>query len=305
MQEEERVVALGREGYPKPLGFIPDPPPHIHVRGRRDLEQLALSGVAVAIVGARDASPYGLATARDLARSLSERGITVVSGLARGIDGAAHRGAIEGGGATVAVVGSGTDVIYPWAHRELRGAVLRHGLVVGEWPAGTPALPHHFPSRNRLISGLCLGVVVVEATIKSGSLHTARHALDQGREVFAVPGPIGSPRSEGPHALLKAGAKLVETVEDVLAELPAVYMEKPPPDEGDAEPRGLELLREIAGGAATVDAMGARLGRKIEEIWMDLVELEVRGLVRRGPGGHYRATLDHPPARTPPPRGRG
>jgi len=283
---DERRIRWGDPDYPGPLRCIDEPPQELFVRGARSVERIAFGGLAVAIVGARDATAYGLATARSLARGLARHGVVVVSGLAIGIDGAAHQGALEGGGVTVAVVGGGTDVVYPRAHARLRSAILGNGLVVGEWVAGTRPAAFHFPLRNRLISGLSIGVVVVEATPKSGSLITARWALEQGREVFAVPGPVGSARSSGPHALLKEGAKLVENEHDVLEELPSWL---PPPPDPEHLPGGEagRLLSEIVEGAETVDAMAARTGRKPEEIWGDLLDLELRGLVLRGPGGRF------------------
>jgi DNA processing protein len=285
----EREIRWGDPDYPGPLRFLADPPPVVYVRGALHLQREAFGGYAVAIVGARDATAYGLAVARSLAHGLARHGVVVVSGLARGIDGAAHRGALEAGGVTVAVVGGGVDVVYPQAHRALRAEILRSGLVIGEWPNGTRPLAHQFPLRNRIISGLALGVVVVEATARSGSLITARWALEQGREVFAVPGPIGSARSSGPHGLLKEGAKLVENEQDVLDELPG-WVAAAPAQVAAPAGAAAELLVEIARGASTVDAMGARTGRKTEEIWADLLDLELRGLVLRGPGGRYSAT---------------
>ncbi|MEW6267713.1 MAG: DNA-processing protein DprA [Thermodesulfobacteriota bacterium] len=287
----EVVVAFGDRSYPGALRHVYAPPRRLHVRGRLAASPEALSMPSIAVVGARDATAYGLALARALGRGLAEAGIQVVSGLALGIDGAAHRGALDAGGVTVAVVGTGTDVVYPRQHRRLRIEILREGAVVSELPPGTPPRPGHFPQRNRIISGLSLGVVVVEATLRSGSLGTARHALEQGREVFAVPGPVGSARSQGPHSLLKRGARLVENVDDILVELPPGVLR---PGSRAAAPAGLSpaaagLLEAIRGGAPTVDAMAARTGSKVPEILNDLLLLELRGLVARGPGGRYAA----------------
>ncbi len=282
----EDVLRLGEPGYPRPLRHTFDPPPRLYVLGGGDRER-AFSGVAVAIVGARDATAEGEALARALGRGLAESGVTVVSGLAIGIDGAAHRGALEAGGLTVAVVGAGTDVVYPHRHRALREAVVQRGLVVGEWPSGTRPRPFHFPRRNRIISGLSLGVVVVEASVRSGALSTARWALEQGREVFAVPGPAGAPRSAGPHRLLRAGARLVEGVQDILDELP---FEAPvgARSHDAGTPRGnSDLLAAIGRGAVTVDALVARTGRRPEDVWVSLLDLEVRGAVARSAGGRF------------------
>jgi len=291
-EPDELVLAFGDRDYPGALRHVYEPPRRLHVRGALAAEPRALAAPSIAVVGARDATAYGLAIARDLGRALAEAGIVVVSGLALGIDGAAHRGALDGGGITVAVAGAGSDIVYPRQHAGLRAAILERGAVVSEYPTGTPPLKGYFPRRNRIISGLSLGVVVVEATLKSGSLSTARHALEQGREVFAVPGPVGAPRSRGPHWLLKGGARLVETVDDILAELPSGVVE--PPGKPGRRPtltgELAELLEGIGAGAATVDALAERVGGKVPEILAELLSLELRGLVVRGPGGRYALT---------------
>lgn len=286
----EWVIERDSERYPRALRHIHDPPPRLHLRGVLAGERGALDAPSVAVVGARDATAYGLAIARDLGRALAEAGIVVVSGLALGIDGAAHRGALEACGRTVAVVGGGTDVVYPRPHAALRREILAHGVLVSEHPATTAPRPGQFPRRNRIVSGLSLGVVVVEATLRSGSLTTAQHALEQGREVFAVPGPAGAPRSAGPHALLRRGAKLVETVDDVLAELPAGIAR--PPVHGCLDTARLpadlaSIVEAIRAGAATADAVALRLDHKLPEILEKLVMLELRGNVVRGPAGRY------------------
>jgi len=283
---EIRLTA-GDRGYPETLRHLADPPAALHLRGAQAVE-LASGGpwpAAVAIVGARDATAYGLAVARDLGRRLAEAGVVVVSGLAVGIDAAAHRGALEAGGTTFAVIGCGTDVDYPRTNARLREEILETGLVLGEQAPGTPALGHHFPARNRILSALSMGVVVVEATLRSGSLSSARHALEQGREVFAVPGPVTSPRSRGPHWLLKQGARLVEGVEDVLGELPGLSQLSPRGLPGGLSQPCVEILEAISGGATSVDAIALRLGRKVPGILEDLLVLELRGEVLRGPAG--------------------
>jgi DNA processing protein len=209
------LIGLTDPRYPDPLKMIPDPPPYLYLKGRLRPEDRR----AVAIVGARRASGYGRAVTERLSRELAVRGFTIVSGMARGIDGWAHQAAVEVSGRTLAVLGCGLDVLYPREHDELRDMICRQGALLSDYPLGTPPDPVNFPKRNRIISGLSLGVVVVEAAEHSGSLITARLALDQGREVFAVPGPIGTTTSIGTHSLIKQGAKLVEGVEDVLAEL--------------------------------------------------------------------------------------
>ncbi len=289
---DERCFSLDAPGFPAALRSIPDPPAVLFARGAL-AEQMARDACAlapaIAVVGARDATAYGLAVARELGRTLASRGVLVVSGLAAGIDGAAHRGALEAGGRTVAVVGGGTDVVYPREHGLLREGILRRGVILAEQPAGTRPLRHHFPARNRMISGLSLGVVVVEATLRSGSLVTARHALEQGREVFAVPGPVGSPRSRGPHHLLKQGARLVETADDVFAELPVLEAALPPPAAGrHAEQERLdEILGLLRCGATTVDELVERSGMEVQAILAHLLDLELAGQVARGAAGRY------------------
>lgn len=307
--DPEEVVAFGDRLYPPTLRHVFDPPRRLWVRGALARRLEALAAPSIAVVGSRDATAYGLAMARELGRGLAEAGLTVVSGLALGIDGAAHRGALEAGGSTVAVTGAGTDVVYPRQHAALRSEILRHGALVAELPPGTPPLRAHFPRRNRIISGLSLGVVVVEATLRSGSLVTARHALEQGREVFAVPGPARAPRSRGPHELLRRGARLVESVEDVLAELPEGIARRPEAAGAPAAGRpGLAaedalLLEALRAGAATPDALVVRLGTEVAEVLRRLVALELRGLVSRGPGGRYAAVASAPSSGTAHARG--
>jgi len=212
---DQIVLAPGDERYPALLGAIPSPPP-LRVRGSLE----PADGLAVAIVGSRRSTPYGVEVAEALAAELAARGVTIVSGLARGIDAAAHRGALHGGGRTLAVLGSGIDVVYPPENRDLRQAIERQGAVISQFPNGTAPLPFNFPLRNRTIAGLALGVVVVEASERSGALITAGLAADLGREVFAVPGRVTSEVSRGPHGLLRDGAILVRDWADVVQELP-------------------------------------------------------------------------------------
>jgi DNA processing protein len=274
--------------YPPLLRHVVEPPAPLFARGQLvETRDEWDDAPAVAIVGARDATAYGLGVARDLGRELARRGVVVVSGLAVGIDGAAHRGALDAGGRTIAVVGAGTDVVYPRQHARLRAEILSSGAVVSEMPAGTPPMPHHFPRRNRLISGLCLGVVVVEATLRSGSLSTARHALEQGREVMAVPGAVVAPRSRGPHALLKEGAKLVETVDDIVAEIPVARLAACGVAGPALSPQCVAILRCIAAGDASADQIAAREGREVAEIWRDLLGLELIGAIVRQSGGRF------------------
>jgi DNA processing protein len=213
---DNHLVTLADSVYPKALLEIPDPPPIIFAKG--DLSCLDLPSIA--IVGSRNASVQGERNAENFAESLAESGLCIVSGMALGIDGAAHRGAIKAKhGKTIAVVGTGLDIVYPSKHRELAHQIAEQGLIVSEFPIGTPSRPENFPRRNRIISGLSLGCLVVEANIQSGSLITAKLAMEQGREVFAIPGSIHSPVSKGCHVLIKQGAKLVDSIRDITDEL--------------------------------------------------------------------------------------
>lgn len=277
------VIAMRDPSFPSLLHTIPDPPPALFVRGRLD------EAPAVAIVGSRRATPYGRAAAEQLAADLALAAITVVSGLARGIDGAAHRAAIEGGGRTVAVLGCGADVVYPREHRQLADAVAAQGALVSEFAPGTPPLPSHFPRRNRLISGLALGVVVVEGTEDSGALVTVDYALEQGREVFAVPGSIFSLRSRAPHSLLRQGARVAETVADIQQEL-GLAITASGRDESAAAPRSggdtgeARLLETLEGGPASFDELVEATALSAARVVSLVTVLEMRGLVQTLPG---------------------
>jgi DNA processing protein len=214
-QPGNQVVTLDDPAYPPALLTMPDPPPLLYIKGRLNL----LHTRAVALVGSRSATPQGVEDAERFARELSMAGVTVVSGLALGIDGAAHRGGLEGVGGTVAVIGTGADLVYPAAHHALARQIAVQGAILSEWPLGTPARAANFPQRNRLIAGLVSGVVIVEAAMRSGSLITARLANEMGRDIFALPGSIHAPLSRGCHRIIKQGAKLVETPDEVLEEL--------------------------------------------------------------------------------------
>ena len=211
---ENHVVTLGDSDYPKALLNIPDPPLLLYVKGKPGL----LNATSLAIVGIRNATPQGISNAEAFSQALSNAGLCIISGMAHGIDAAAHRGALKGRGGSIAVVGTGLDKIYPAANRDLAHQLAKEGALVSEFPLGTPPIGSNFPRRNRLISGMSVGCLVVEASQQSGSLITARQALEQGREVFAIPGSIHSPQSRGCHRLIKQGAKLVETAEDILEE---------------------------------------------------------------------------------------
>ena len=214
-QPNNHLVTLADECYPKALLEISDPPPFIYAKGNLAL----LNQPSIAVVGSRNASVQGEKNAEAFAQGLCDYGLCVVSGLALGIDGAAHRGALKATGATIAVVGTGLDIVYPAKHRELAHQIVQRGLIVSEFSLGTPSKPQNFPKRNRIISGLSLGCLVVEANLQSGSQITARLAAEQGREVFAIPGSIHSPMAKGCHQLIKQGAKLVDDLRDIIDEL--------------------------------------------------------------------------------------
>jgi len=270
-------VGLDDPDYPALLRQIGDPPPVLWVRGNR----AALARPAVAVVGSRAASAYALEVATRLGRELSERGLVVVSGLARGADGAAHRGCLGAGGATVGVLGSGIDVIYPAEHRELAATICKDGALVSELGPGAPPRPEHFPLRNRVISGISLAVVVVEAAEKSGSLITARYALEQGRDVCAVPGSVLGGRNRGSHALLKDGAKVVESADDILEELGW----PPAQSAGEISSNPLKvdplLARLTPGAPYGLDELSATVGLSGSKLLSRLTEWEMRGQLTR------------------------
>lgn len=282
---ERRIVTLGDALYPAALLHTPDPPLLLFLHGR--VERLARD--ALAIVGSRHPTPQGRDNARAFAAHFSRAGWCVVSGLAAGIDGAAHEGALDGDGdgGTIAVLGTGIDRIYPARHRTLTHRIAHDGLLVSEFPLGTPPLPPNFPQRNRVIAALARGTLVVEAALQSGSLITARLAAESGREVFAIPGSIHSPLSRGCHALIKQGAKLVETADDVLAEFGAP---RPPAATTGATPAaGADPLLDALGhDPATLDALCARTGWSAAALAARLLELELDGHVQRLPGGLYQ-----------------
>jgi len=275
------VVSWGDPRYPPLLACIFDPPLALWVRGSIE----SLSGPTVAIVGSRAASVYGEDTATRLASQLAARGLVVASGLARGIDAAAHRGALDAGGRTVAVLGCGVDVVYPPEHGELLARVAQSGAVVSELPAGTPPLKKNFPERNRIISGLSRAVVVVEARQRSGALITADCALEQGREVMAVPGNVLSERHRGSHTLLKSGAALVETAADVL-EVLKMGGAAGSTDHEAAERDPLLVLMD-PGESYAIDALAGMSGEEVATLLPRLLGLELQRLVRRLPGGRF------------------
>ena len=279
--------------YPESLRHIHGPPPVLYLRGSLD----ALDRPCLAMVGSRHASRDGLNHAGRFARALAEQGITVVSGLALGIDGAAHRGALDGGGPTLAVLANGVDTPYPRQHARLANDILATGALVSELPPGTSARPHLFPQRNRIISGLCRGVLVVEAGIQSGSLITARLAMEQGREVFAIPGSIHNPGVRGCHRLIRAGAVLVETVEDIVTELgdwgfPSVQSEAanatPGPDPECLDRPARQLLEALTYEPRSSDRLCEDTGLAAAELLQTLLTLEMEGFAEATPGGYRK-----------------
>ncbi len=296
------AISRGDLRFPTALAAIHDPPATLWITG--DAEALRVP--CVAIVGSRAASPYALEVARRLGADLARRNVAVVSGMARGVDSAAHRGALEGGGVTIAVFGCGVDVIYPPEHRGLAARIAERGALVSEFPPGTPPLKGYFPQRNRIISGLSLAVVIVEAAEKSGSLITADFAMEQGRTVLAVPGNVLGGRNFGAHALLRDGAKLVECADDILEELPpGLSAEGVGLSEGKGS-RGLgsashdPVLRSMEDGDSyDLDEISDRSGVDRMKLLPRLLELELAGAVRRVEGGRFMRFRPSASLRTP------
>lgn len=287
-------LAPGDDAYPALLACIPSPP-SLQVRGRLSADD----GLAIAIVGSRRATPYGLEVAGAIASDLAARGVTIVSGLARGIDTAAHRGALLAGGRTIAVLGCGLDVVYPEENRGLAREIEQHGALVSQFEASAPPLAWHFPARNRTIAGLALGVLVVEARERSGALITARFAAELGREVLAVPGRITSELSRGPHGLIADGARLVQDWADVVDELPESWRRRVGaaapaasdpgrPGEGSEEAVVLGMLSRDE--ARHVEVVIAGTGLRPARVSVALMALELRGLARQLEGQRWMAT---------------
>jgi len=281
-----KIVTLKDEGYPKRLRDIYDPPALLYVRGELRREDT----LAIAIVGSRKTSPYGRWITEKIGQDLARHGVTVVSGMARGIDSVAHIGALQGGGRTIAVLGCGVDVIYPLENRNLFHQIIEHGAVLSEFPMGSPPEGGHFPRRNRIISGLSIGVVIVEAGSKSGSLITANYALEQGREVFAIPGNVGAQGSRGTNQLIKEGAKLVESSEDILEEILPQWEreeetfpipESPVPDLTEEEKILYKLLGETPLHIDTIIRESQLDPGKVSSF---LLNLELKGLICQWPG---------------------
>ncbi|BEH12665.1 MULTISPECIES: DNA-processing protein DprA [Marinobacter] len=289
------LMGYGEAGYPDALRHIHNAPLLLYGRGDPDL----LHKDQLGVVGSRNATRAGLEHARQFAAELSRRGLLITSGLALGIDGAAHAGALDAGFPTIAVVGCGLDRLYPAQHRKLAGRIIEQGLIVSEYPPGTQARAAHFPQRNRIISGLSRGVLVVEASLRSGSLITARTALEQGREVFAIPGSVHSPVARGCHQLIKQGARLVETADDVLEELgtwwsmqPASECDQTGPAEQDLsglDSREIAVLEALGYDPQSTDALSQATGLPADQLMQSLLLLELEGLANSAPGGYLRA----------------
>ncbi|AGL01268.1 DNA-processing protein DprA [Desulfoscipio gibsoniae] len=285
--KDTSVIFYHDAEYPGQLKNIYDPPPVLFLRGSED----CLESVSVALVGARKATPYGLSVAEKLAGDLAGAGVAVVSGMARGIDAAAHRGALDAGGSTIAVLGCGVDVIYPRENGRLKSSIMQNGVVISEFPPGTPPDSWHFPVRNRVISGLCKVVVVVEAAERSGALITAHVALEQGRDVMAVPGNITSKLSKGPNALIKQGAAPVLGAGDIVEELGLALIKQPLPSDSA---NGLKLndhekllLKLLNYEAVSLEVIVQKSGLAAGEVMSALMFLEVKGLIRQMPGRLY------------------
>ncbi len=285
-----RIVIWDDADYPPSLKEISDAPPVLYIAG----EVKKSDRIALAIVGSRSATTQGRLNAEKIASRLAGLGMTIVSGLAMGVDAWSHKGALRAGGRTLAVLGCGLDYPYPRINRELKREIVKQGALISEFPMGTPPVPYNFPRRNRIISGLALGTLVVEATKESGSLITAEFALEQGREVFAIPGNIRSPRSEGTNLLIQKGAKLVQTMEDILAEFPAEVSDyltvagkvQQSPGEEDVKEESL-LLGLIQDEPVHIDVLTGKTSFSAAMISSLLMKMEIKGLVRQHPGKLY------------------
>lgn len=279
----QHIICLADATYPPALLEIADPPSVLYVRGKLDL----LKTPGLGVVGSRNATPQGLQTAETFARALAAKGLTIVSGLALGIDSAAHRGALAASGPTIAVIGTGADRVYPARNKELAIAIAEQGAIISEFPLGTPAIASNFPRRNRIISGLSRGILVVEAALESGSLITARLAGEQGREVFAIPGSIHSPVARGCHKLIRQGAKLVETAQDILEEL-GDFSEEANSPISSSDPADNPVLSAIGYDPCGLDELVERTGLPADQLLGELLMLELAGAVAALPGNSYQ-----------------
>lgn len=279
------ILTIADEKYPTLLLDTIDPPTLIYVRGQLE----TLNKPSLAIVGSRNATPQGLNTTRQFAKELAEKsGMVIVSGLALGIDQEAHRGALEGNGYTIAVLGTGVDRVYPVNNRSLALNIIEKGVVISEFPLGTPPIGSNFPRRNRIISGLSLGVLVIEAAINSGSLITARLAAEQGRDVFAIPGSIQSPVSKGCHKLIRDGAKLVEKVDDIIEEIRLKTAIHKPIDESSIDQKGLLILNALGHANSSLDDLVLNTKLSAEELLPILLSLEMDNLIATLPGNQFQ-----------------
>jgi DNA processing protein len=292
LRKKYRIITFNDPEYPELLRQVPDPPPYLYVYGKLDTVNHP-----VAVVGSRNATTYGLETTQRLCRDLTTLGLSIVSGMARGIDTAAHQGALQGRGLTVAVLGSGLERIYPAENRKLFHRIAENGAVISEFTLQAEPDPHHFPQRNRIISGMSLGTVVVEASLKSGSLITARLAAEQNREVFAVPGSIQSFKSTGAHTLIKQGAKLVEHAQDILEELPpglekllsthkAQHQDKPV-EETQLSPDETKIIQMLEPYPVHIDHLVRQGGIDAGKLSGLLLQLELKGLITQRPGKFF------------------
>ncbi len=275
------VVTLGDHSYPRLLLNIPDPPVLLYIKGRLDL----LNHSSIAIVGSRNASVQGIRNAESFSQALSEIDLCIVSGMAHGIDTAAHLGGLRGTGSSIAVIGTGLDKVYPSSNRDLAHELASKGTLISEYPLGTPPLASNFPRRNRIISGLSLGCLVVEASLQSGSLITARMALEQGRDVYAIPGSIHSPHAKGCHALIKQGAKLVETPQNILDEL---RLNLPKVNSTENNQSEHPIFAHLGFDPVDLDNLSLRSGLTVEDLSAILLQLELNGQVATLAGGLYQ-----------------
>ena len=301
---EHRVLAIGDAAYPASLLNIEDPPLLLYAKGAARLWEsnalAASSARSLAVVGSRNPTPQGIGNARQFAHTLAQAGLTIVSGMALGIDGAAHEGALDGATedqlATIAVVGTGLDRVYPRQHHDLAHRIAQHGLLLSEYPLGTAPLAANFPKRNRIISGLAHATLVVEAALQSGSLITARLSTEQGKDVFAIPGSIHATQARGCHALIKQGAKLVESAQDILEEFGALDPAKATAStatDTDSDTAGLsrdalQLLDALGFDPTGLDALQARTGLDTAALQVELMQLELQGVLARLPGGLFQ-----------------
>jgi DNA processing protein len=286
-EPDHHLLTLHDPDYPELLANIADPPLLLYINGRREL----LARPALAIIGSRNASTQGKANASGFAQVLSDAGLTIVSGLALGIDAAAHEGALRGDGSTIAVVGTGVDRIYPARNEALTRRIAAQGCIVSEYALGTPPISNNFPRRNRIISGLSAGVLVVEAAAESGSLITAELAADQGREVFALPGSIHSALAKGCHKLIRQGARLVETVDEVLEAMHVSPLARRPFARFEDGPVGDALLGALGHDAVEFDTLLAQLGGDAASLNSQLLMLELDGHLERLPGGRFQRVV--------------